>query len=349
MKKAIIIISSVLGGIALLGLFFIFFRFADYDRIKSDSDTGTYYSHYMCYDNGTLVVNHNSYAGFDIIADGSEKTVFDAYDSYHTSYLNGYLIHMSTSDFIICDTEGKEVDQVEIDEKIYSYEYGKEDTDVIVYFVTESQKLYRYSLEDKKSEWIATLEDNTKNFFVLDDYVYLESLNEENTASVYKKYKLKSSEPVDTYTIHFGEDITTKVEVIDLEIIDYEIFAFEGYVFYNFSFRNYQYNNLYRYDTKNQKLEFLGRFDSPDFCTNSKEIFFSVDNVGGLDYYEYEQSGIWKMNPVTLETTLVIADYYKNQFLCTDNYIYIYEIKDIGIKGLLRLRQDYDIVQIPID
>ena len=305
MKKAVIFLSALIIILSGCGV-----ATSKTKEMPNDADTKFYCNQFFSYDNGTIGIL-SPYVASELINTEAMPTG----SSYYSSYYNDSIVSMGFHKLKIDDAVA-----VELEEKIVSYKFFNETE---IYYLTETAKLYRYSMEKKTNEQILTLENTNQHFYIKDNYVYLEHLNNENTASVIEKYEFNSTKPLETFTLEFGEDITKKVEVIDLDIADYNIFEVNGFIFYDFYFTNYQYDNLYRYDTKTNKADFVGRFEQPSFCHNSTDIYFAVENVGNPENHEYESSGIWKMNPSTLETEIITANYYNNAFLCTDNYLYI--------------------------
>ncbi len=306
MKKAVIVLSALiimLSGCSVTT--------SKTKTMPNDADTKFYCNQFFSYDNGTIGIP-SPYVTSELT---NTEAIPLTSSSYYSSYFNDSIVSMGLHKLKIDDYVA-----VESEEKIVSYKFFNENE---IYYLTETAKLYRYSMDDKTNEQVLTLENSNQHFYVKDSYVYLEHLNDENTASVIEKYEFNSSKPLETFTLEFGEDITKKLEVIDLDIADYNVFEVNGFVFYDFYFTNYQYDNVYRYDTKTNKADFVGRFEQPSFCHNSTDICFAVENVGNPENHEYESSGIWKMNPSTLETEIITANYYNNTFLCTDNYLYI--------------------------
>ena len=350
MKKTILVLSYVFGGLAILTLIGVFLYYnvwmGSFRYMEPDSDTGYYQHNNMVYNNGTLAVmdSDDTDIKVDIITPSSKKSVDCTSEEYIELLKYRYSIDLKDNTVYVVAENGNRASNFPVEDIAVNTDTIDENIEVYL-LSADSAGLFRYKLYvNNEDVYYLGVDENAK-------YLYVEYfVNEDITTAYYYRYDLATSKLADVHTVEFCDNVTQGISVVR-DIYHCERMAVGDYVFYEFAYRNYLKSKLYRHNIKSGETVVVGEFQNRIFTANNSTIFYTM--VGTEEWFDSAESGIWKMDADTLETTLVTTEYYDRMLLCTENYIYAYKNLDIVIPPLpsydtIVIERGYDVKQISI-
>ena len=350
MKKVILVLSCILGGILLLILIGVFIYnnvwIQSFHSMKPDKDSGMYSSAHMFYDNGTFYAMHEGNNAYDIVTPFGKKTVERSSENFKSVFPCGYSFEIAEDKLIVNDDEGNILASFSLKDIMCNTDISDKSEEVYLYR-SSSKEFFRYAVNKGDNYYYLGVDMDT-------GLLYVEQLiHNDVTTAVFYIYSLETTKLLDTYEAVLCDNVTQGV-TMERIVVYHDTVMFDDYIFFMFHFDDYHRVKLYRHDLNSGDTIVVGEYeDTSSFAFNKSNIYYTYYNEYDDKFYDIE-NGIWKMDIDTLETTLVTKTCYDRELLCTENYIYAY--KDMDIRPFpevptltdVEIERGYDVKQIAI-
>lgn len=349
MKRLILILSYILGSIALLFLVCVFLYYnvwlQSFNNMNYDDDDNNYSTLYTKYCNGALTVKNPRNNTIEIITADSKKVIDLPETSDHILpyYFDEHIIVSSENSIIIYDTNCNKIDEINCNEDLIWLTFDQEH---IMYYATDT-KIYKFDLQTLYSEIIYnSLYSEMNDISLKESILLIGYVNENKTEYTLIKYSICDSKVINELNVKIGDFHLDEDSYCTSNICG-------NYIYFYITSENLDVY-IYKYEISAKKIDFIGKFE---YKTKNKDNFvYYIGTSNGFLTSENnpDEYGLWELDLLSMKTRLISNKVDNNcYFFCTKNYVYSYKLSYIGedtggSSPFHRVYRGYTIDQIPL-
>lgn len=341
-KTIRIILISMAIILSLLCIYLIVFSPFHFWFMKEDDDTGCFKGTNLAYNDGTLYVSYNDNSRLDVISSFWTFSKFSDTDASFSDIITDNLRYTYYNNTLyICDLNGNNKVKVADDLTYFSTDYVNN-----IYFADNSNQVYVYSIDNKKTELIPSyVQGDIFELSYHNDLIYVISGYYEYEAdkAVYK-CNINSFDCKSFGTIH-----NVNINMNDMGINSNDCYV--NIIGDNAVFFGKELGiSYYSVNLSNSKTTYLGEHSKSVSCTDDTSLYYLKNLYASSIYNKEVHDELWKLD-IRSGQTEKIADFdvEYTEMLCTDNYIYLYRPMKLFPKEntLFNLDLGYEIKQVP--
>lgn len=353
MKKALIIISSVLSAVLICVILYNFVWIKSVSSLSPDSDRGNYSTNYTSYYSGIVTAVNLQSNCIEVFENGNKKSVsLEQFESNAVTpqYDGKYWYEIKNFGYAVYDSDGTKKGDILTKEKI---EFRANDE--VFYYGASKNSVYKFDFENLTCELIFTADDfEINNMFSSDNFIFIEYQDDSLNTSTILKYDAENKKVSKKHEID--------ISMFDIDKEDMYFITKQDNLFYYEILNNKSPSDrsVYRFDISAKNMKHLVDIYDVNAVRKDNYLYYygTVSDYGtnAVNTDNSDNKGLCRYNLDTKQAKFISYDLTENfVFFCTENYAYAYEISSIDIFSYggsapdIEIYRGYNLKQIPLN
>lgn len=353
MKKALIIISSVLSAVLICVILYNFVWIKSVSSLSPDSDRGNYSTNYTSYYSGIVTAVNLQSNCIEVFENGNKKSVsleqFEC-NSANPQYDGKYWYEIKNFGYAVYDSDGTKKGDILAEEKIKFHA-----NDEVFYYGASKNSVYKFDFENLTCELIFTTDDfEINNMFSSDNFLFIEYQDDSLNTSTILKYNAENKKVSEKHEID--------ISMFDIDKEDKYFITKQDNLFYYEILNNKSLSDrtIYRFDISAKNMKYLVDICDVNALRKDNYLYYygTVSDYGTetVNTDNSDKKGLCRYNIDTRQAEFISDDLTENSIIfCTENYAYAYEISSIdifpygGTAPDIEIYRGYNLKQIPLN